>query len=59
LASADYLMRIEDPAIRSIVEAIVAERDKLRAQVNFLKAHAQVTIDRRPLGAIVSGTCNG
>ena len=54
LASHDYLMRIEDPAIRSIMQAIIAERDKLKAQLNVLKANTQVTVDRRPLGATVS-----
>ena len=48
LASHEYLLRIEDPAIRSIMQAIIAERDKLKAQVNTLKAHTQLTIDRRP-----------
>lgn len=51
LASHEYLMRIEDPAIRSIMQAIIAERDKLKAQLNVLKANTQVTVDRRPLGA--------
>ncbi|MFM0124203.1 gamma-mobile-trio protein GmtX [Paraburkholderia sp. RL18-101-BIB-B] len=55
LASHEYLMRIEDPAIRSIMQAIIAERDKLRAQLNVLKANSQVTVDRRPLGATVAG----
>lgn len=54
LASQDYLMRIDDPAIRSIMQAIIAERDKLKAQLNTLKANTQVTVDRRPLGATVS-----
>jgi len=54
LASHDYLMRIDDPAIRSIMQAIVAERDKLKAQLNVLKANTQVTVDRRPLGATIS-----
>ncbi|CAN7794453.1 gamma-mobile-trio protein GmtX [Paraburkholderia hospita] len=53
LASHEYLMRIEDPAIRSIMQAIIAERDKLKAQLNVLKANAQVTVDRRPLAATV------
>ncbi len=53
LASHEYLMRIDDPAIRSIMQAIIAERDKLKAQLNTLKAHTQVTVDRRPLGATV------
>ncbi len=54
LASHVYLMRIEDPAIRSIMQSIIAERDKLKAQLNVLKANAQVTVDRRPLGATVA-----
>jgi hypothetical protein len=54
LASHEYLLRIEDPAIRSIMQAIIAERDKLKAQLNVLKANAQVTVDRRPLGATIS-----
>jgi len=54
LASHDYLLRIDDPAIRSIMQAIIAERDKLKAQLNVLKANTQVTVDRRPLGATVS-----
>ena len=56
LASHDYLMRIEDPAIRSIMQATIAERDKLKAQLNVLKANTQVTVDRRPLGATIAAT---
>ena len=54
LASHEYLMRIEDPAIRSIMQAIIAERDKLKAQLNTLKASTHLTVDRRSLGATVS-----
>ncbi|MBC8748286.1 MULTISPECIES: gamma-mobile-trio protein GmtX [Paraburkholderia] len=54
LASHEYLTRIEDPAIRSIMQAIIAERDRLKAQLNVLKANAQVTVDRRPLGAVAA-----
>src|ERR1700676_4499294 len=39
LTNHEYLMRIEDPAIRSIMQAIIAERDKLKAQLNTLKAN--------------------
>ncbi|MDO3521964.1 gamma-mobile-trio protein GmtX [Ralstonia pseudosolanacearum] len=53
LASYEYLMHIEDPAIRSIMQAIIAERDKLKAQLNVLKANTQVTVDRRPRAATV------
>jgi hypothetical protein len=54
LASHEYLMRIDDPAIRSIMQSIIVERDKLKAQVNVLKANTHVTVDRRPLGADIS-----
>jgi hypothetical protein len=54
LASHDYLMRIDDPAIRSIMQSIITERDKLKSQLNVLKASTHVTVDRRPLGATVS-----
>ncbi|MCO7594681.1 MULTISPECIES: gamma-mobile-trio protein GmtX [Pseudomonas] len=56
LASHEYLMRIEDPAIRSIMQATIAERDKLRAQLNVLKANSQVTVDRRPLATTIIAT---
>ncbi|MBM3111648.1 gamma-mobile-trio protein GmtX [Pseudomonas arcuscaelestis] len=54
LASHEYLMRIEDPAIRAIMQTIITERDKLKAQLNILKANTQVTIDRRPLGSTIA-----
>lgn len=56
LASNAYLMRIEDPAIRSIMQAIISERDKLKTQLNVLKANTQITVDRRPLGAATTAT---
>jgi hypothetical protein len=56
LASHQYLERIPDPAMRSVIQAIIAERDRLKAQLNVLKAHTQVTVDRRPLGASISVT---
>jgi hypothetical protein len=53
LASYEYLMRIDDPAIRAIMQAIIVERDKLRAQLNTIKANTHIVVDRRPLGANV------
>lgn len=50
-AGHELLMRIEDPAVRSIMQATMVERDRLRAQLNMLKSQAVVTVDRRPLGA--------
>ncbi len=56
LASHEYLMRIEDPAIRSIMQTAITERDKLKAQLNLLKANTQVIVDRRPQGATIFTT---
>jgi hypothetical protein len=36
------------------MQAIIAERDKLKAQLNTLKANTQLTVDRRPLGATLT-----
>lgn len=36
------------------MQGIIAERNKLKAQLNILKANTHVTVDRRPLGATVS-----
>jgi hypothetical protein len=52
-------MKIDDPAIRSIMQATIAERDKLKAQLNVLKAHTQVTVDLRPLGAEIVSNPSG
>lgn len=49
-----YLLRIEDPAIRSIMQATISERDKLKQQVNILKSQTKVVIDQRPLGATIA-----
>lgn len=55
LASHEYLMRINDPAIRSIMQAVIVERDKFKAEVNLLKANTQVIVDRRPVGVRDAG----
>jgi hypothetical protein len=51
LASNNYLLRIEDPAIRMIMQSIIAERDRLKAEMNMLKGSKYGIIDLRPLGA--------
>lgn len=54
LASHQYLMRIEDPALRSLMQAVISERDSLRAKINLLKIQTQIIIDQRPLGATIA-----
>lgn len=43
----DVLDRIPDPAVRSVMGAVLAENKKLRGQVNLLKQHAEIVIDYR------------
>jgi hypothetical protein len=43
----DVLDRIPDPAVRSVMGAVLAENKKLRGEVNLLKQHANLVIDYR------------
>jgi hypothetical protein len=43
----DVLDRIPDPAVRSVMGAVLAENKKLRGEVNLLKQHAEIVIDYR------------
>jgi hypothetical protein len=43
-----FLSRIDDPAIRALVQGALIERDKLRAEVNLLKSVTKLTLDRAP-----------
>lgn len=48
-ASDEFLLRIEDPAIRSIMQSVIAERDRLKGELNILKSTTVYTIDKRPI----------
>ncbi|WP_257325975.1 gamma-mobile-trio protein GmtX [Pseudoalteromonas rhizosphaerae] len=41
------LQRITDPAVRALFGQIIAERNRYRKEVNLLKQHANIVIDRR------------
>ena len=43
------LERIHDPAVRALFGQIIAERNRYRKEVNLLKQHANITIDKRPV----------
>ncbi|MCE1204922.1 MAG: hypothetical protein LWW79_10000 [Holophagaceae bacterium] len=47
----DFLMKIQDPAVRILVQQVIAERDTLKFDMNLLKGTTLGTIDMRPLGA--------
>lgn len=53
----DVLDKIPDPAVRSVMGAVLAENKKLRGEVNLLKANANISIDfRSPPGESVKST---
>ncbi len=45
-ASHDFLVRIDDPAIRALVQGALIERDRLQAEVNLLKSLTHLKLDR-------------
>lgn len=53
------LRKIGDPALRTLIGYIIAERDRLRGEVKLLKTQADVVIDRRPLPGHINITPDG
>lgn len=45
---------IPDPAVRAVMGTVLAENKKLRGQIDLLKRHSEIVIDRRPVSS--SGT---
>lgn len=43
-----FLEKIEDPAVRALVQGALIERDKLQAEVNLLKSATMLQLDRSP-----------
>ncbi len=50
----EFLKKIEDPAVRSVCQMAVVERDKLRAELNMLKGKTTVIVDMRPLAGEIT-----
>ncbi|RYG58210.1 MAG: alpha/beta hydrolase [Alphaproteobacteria bacterium] len=44
-----FLERIDDAAVRALVQGIIIERDKMRAELNLLKSGICIELDRRPV----------
>lgn len=49
-ALTEKLLTIPDPALRVLIQSQLAERDRLVAQVNLLKASTKLTVDLRSSG---------
>lgn len=50
----DFVRKIEDPAIRTLVQLALTQRDKLKTQLDILKSQTNITVDMRPLGATIA-----
>jgi hypothetical protein len=44
----ELLRKIPDAAVRGVFGMIIAERNRYRNELNLLKAHTEIIIDRRP-----------
>jgi len=55
----DLLKKIGDPALRTLLGYIIAERDQLRSEVQVLKANTKVVINRRVLPGHINVTPQG
>lgn len=49
-----YLFKIEDHALRSIMQSIIAQRDKLKKQLDIVKSQMRIQIDQRPAGIVTA-----
>lgn len=45
----DLLQRLPDPALRAVFGQIIAERNRFRNELNTLKAHSDLIVDKRPI----------
>ena len=49
-----YLLKIEDHALRSIMQSVIAQRDKLKQQLDIVKSQIRIQVDQRPAGTAVA-----
>ncbi|WP_336353203.1 gamma-mobile-trio protein GmtX [Pseudomonas atacamensis] len=49
----ELLTRLSDPAMRAIFGQIIAERNRYRNELNILKAHSELIVDKRPVQSSV------
>lgn len=51
-----HLLRVDDPALRSLLQRVYVDRNKLRAELNMLKSMTVLQIDQRPSARPPSST---
>lgn len=49
LASDEFVSEIKDPVLRMLVQTTIAERNKLKSDLNVLRSAKVIEVDRRPL----------
>lgn len=49
LSTDEFVMEIKDPVVRMLVQTTIAERNKLKADLNVLRQAKRIEVDRRPL----------
>ena len=55
----ELLVRIADPALRALFGQIIAERNRYRNELNILKAHSELIVDKRPVQQFEQTSENG
>lgn len=55
----ELLQRIADPALRAVFGQIIAERNRFRNELNLLKAHSELIVDKRPVRQFDHAEANG
>lgn len=58
-SDSDLLRKIDDTVLRTLLGSIIAERDRLRGEIQVLKTNTKVTIDRRVLPGHINVTSQG
>lgn len=55
----ELLTLIGDPALRAVFGQIIAERNRFRNELNILKAHSELIVDKRPIQNFGQNAENG
>ncbi|WP_342624341.1 gamma-mobile-trio protein GmtX [Pseudomonas alkylphenolica] len=55
----DLLQRLTDPALRAVFGQIIAERNRFRNELNTLKTHSELIVDKRPVQHFAQTAENG